>query len=389
MKIPIKYSLRNLNTRRLTTGLTMVGVALVVFVFAAVLMLAHGLQQAMIATGSDDNVIVLRKAANAEISSIVGREEAAVIKTLPGVQVSSTGKPVASSEVVVVINIPYVGKSGFSNVTVRGVAPEGFALRPQVKLTSGRLFSFGSREIIVGSSIAKRFRGASIGETMKFGGDSWTIVGVFDAGGSGFDSEIWGDVEQLGQAFTRPVFSSITCRLQRTDALAAFNEAFWKDNRLQTLEVKREKQFYEEQSEGMSSFIRILGVAVTIIFSLGAIIGAMITMYAAVANRTVEIGTMRALGFKRRSILGAFLFESMILSLVGGTAGLLLASLLQFVSISMMNYGTFSEMAFGFRISSSIAVSSLLFAIIMGIVGGFFPAVRAARLNIVAALRSP
>ncbi len=389
MKIPLKYSLRSLGTRRLTTGLTMLGVALVVFVFAAVLMMAHGLEHALIATGSDDNVIVLRKSASAEISSIVPREEAAIMETLPEVSRNADGTPVASGEIVVIINLPYVGKGGYANLTVRGVQPGAFQLRPQVRLSAGRMFRFGSREVIAGASVVHRFQGAGLGEALKFGGDQWTIVGVFDTDGSGFDSEVWGDADQLAQAFGRVgAFSSVTFRLAQRDQFRELAAEFERDNRLQTLEPKREKQFYEEQSELMSAFIRILGIAVTVIFSLGAMIGAMITMYAAVANRTVEIGTMRALGFPRRSILGAFLLESIFLALIGGTAGLLLATVLAFFSISMLNFGTFTEVAFSFALSGEIVLSSLAFAVLMGIVGGFLPAVRASRLSILGALRS-
>jgi putative ABC transport system permease protein len=388
MKIPLKYSLRSLWTRRLTTALTMAGIALVVFVFAAVLMMANGLQHTLVATGSDQNVIVLRKAANAEISSIISHEQADIVTSLPQVARTPDGTALASEEVVVVINLHYRTAAGYANVTVRGVSPQAFQLRPQVRLVSGRLFRFGSREIIVGSSIARRFEGAGLGQHIKFGGDQWEIVGVFDTDGSGFDSEIWGDTDQLGQAFDRSVFSTVTVRLTSPDQYQAFLNTFDSDRRLQTLEAKREKQFYEEQSEAMAKFIRILGLAVTIIFSIGAVIGAMITMYAAVSNRTVEIGTLRSIGFRRRSVLGAFLVESLLLSVFGGIAGLLLASVLQFYSISMINYGSFSEIAFSFTLSPNIILSSLVFSLIMGLVGGFLPAVRAARLNILSALRA-
>ncbi len=388
MKIPLKYSLRSLWTRRLTTILTMIGIALVVFVFAAVLMMAHGLQQTLVATGSDGNMIVLRKSAGAEITSIISREEANIITSLPQVARTPDGKALASGEVVVVINLRYIGSAGYANLTVRGVSPQAFQLRPQVRLVSGRLFRFGSREVIVGSSVARRFQGASLGDHIKFGGDLWEIVGVFDGEGSGFDSEIWGDEDQLGQAFQRPVFSTVTVRLERPDQYQEFLNAFENDRRLQTLEAKREKQFYEEQSEILAKFIRILGIAITVIFSIGAVIGAMITMYAAVSNRTVEIGTLRSLGFRRRSVLGAFLVESFLLSMFGGIAGLMLASVLQFFSVSMINYASFSEVAFSFSLSPDIVLSSLLFSLIMGLVGGFLPAVRASRLNILSALRA-
>lgn len=388
MKIPLKYSLRSLWTRRLTTILTMIGVALVVFVFAAVLMMAHGLQHTLVATGSDQNVLVLRKAANGEISSIISHEQADIVESLPQVARTSDGKALASGEVVVVINLKYVSGSGYANITVRGVSPPAFQLRPQVRLVSGRQFRFGSREVIVGSSVTRRFQGAALGERIKFGGDQWEIVGTFDTDGSGFDSEIWGDVDQLGQAFERPVYSTVTVQLAQQEQYQGLLKAFEADRRLQTLEAKREKQFYEEQSEVMAKFIRILGIAVTVIFSLGAIIGAMITMYAAVSNRTVEIGTLRSLGFRRRSVLGAFLVESFMLSIFGGIAGLLLASTLQFFSVSMINFASFSEVAFSFALSPDIIVISLIFSLIMGLVGGFLPAVRASRLDILSALRA-
>ncbi|MGA9117823.1 MAG: ABC transporter permease [Bacteroidota bacterium] len=389
MKVPLKYILRSLGTRKLTTTLTMIGVTLVVFVFVAVLMMARGLQHALIQTGSDDNVILLRKSATAEISSIIAIDQAAIVEALPEVAKTPDGKALASHEIVVIINLQYVDKPGVANVTVRGVSPQAFLIRPQVKLDSGRMFSFGSREIIVGSSVTKRFKNALLGEKLKFGGDEWTIVGTFDGGGSAFDSEIWGDVQQLAQAFGRQgAYSSITARLTQRDQFKAFAGELDKDNRLQTLEVKREKQFYEEQSELMATFIRVLGIAVTVIFSLGAMIGAMITMYAAVANRTKEIGTMRALGFRRRSILVAFLLESVALSLIGGAAGIVLASVLQFFSVSMINFGTFTELAFSFALSPGIVIGALGFALLMGLLGGFLPAARASRMSILSALRA-
>lgn len=388
MKIPFKYTLRNIASRRLTTAITVLGIALVVFVFAAVLMMAYGVQKTLIATGSEENVLVARKAANGEISSIIGRETANIILALDQVARNSEGKPLASGETVVVINLPKFELGGLSNITVRGVSPEAFVLRPAVKLAEGRMFQWGAREVVVGSSIAKRFKGAQIGNTIKFGGDQWTVVGRIDAGGSGFDSEIWGDVNQLLDAFNRSAFSTITLRLKNASDFEGFRDAFTKEPRLQQFEPKIERKFFEEQSETMAMFIRILGIFITVIFSLGSAIGAMITMYSAVANRTVEIGTLRALGFRRRSIMSAYLVESLTIALIGGLVGLFLASFLQFFKISTINFDSFAEIEFSFAISSSIIVSSLLFALMMGFVGGFLPSVRAARLNIVNALRA-
>jgi len=258
-----------------------------------------------------------------------------------------------------------------------------------VKIVDGKNFTWGAREIIVGSSIARRFQGVEIGSTIKFGGDTWTVVGRFEAGGTGFDSEIWGDVTQLQDAFSRQgTFSTVTFRLTSSDQLNALTKAFESDHRLQQFEAKTEQKFFADQSEFMSIFIGALGIFITIIFSVGATIGAMITMYAAVAHRTVEIGTLRALGFRRRSILAAFMTESMLISFVGAVIGLGLASFLQFFSVSTLNFGSFSELEFSFALSPNTVFSSIAFALLMGMVGGFLPAVRAARLNIVNALRS-
>jgi ABC-type antimicrobial peptide transport system permease subunit len=273
-------------------------------------------------------------------------------------------------------------------VAVRGVEDTAFQLRPQVRIVQGRMFEWGAREIIVGAGITKRFVGAQLGEKIKFGGDLWTVVGVFDSDGSGFDSEVWGDIHQITDAFKRSSFSTVTFRLKNPDDLISLTTAFEADNRLQYFVPKREKKFFEEQSEMMAKFIRILGIFVTLIFSTGATIGAMITMYGAVANRTVEIGTLRALGFYRRSILLAFLAESFVLSLAGGLIGLALASVLQLFTISTLNFGSFSELAFSFALSPSIVGTALAFSLLMGLLGGFLPAVRAARLNIIQALRA-
>jgi putative ABC transport system permease protein len=388
MQIPVKYILRSSSSRRLTTAFTILGIALVVFVFTAVLMMANGVQQTLKSTGSDDNVTVVRKAAASEIMSIIDREAAGIVTNMPQVARSAEGRPFSSKEVVVIINLQKMGAAGISNVTVRGVEEAALYLRPQVRIVEGRMFKWGAREIIVGAGITHRFVGAQIGQQIKFGGDLWRVVGIFDSDGSGFDSEAWGDLNQIADAFRRSSFSTVTFRLKNPDDLSDLVSAFDADNRLQYFVPKREKKFFEEQSEMMSTFIRILGLFITIIFSTGATIGAMITMYGAVANRTIEIGTLRALGFHRRSILVAFLGESFVLSLSGGLLGLVLASLLQFVTISTLNFGSFSELAFSFAISPSIMVLSLSFSSLMGLIGGFFPACRAARLDITQALRA-
>ena len=388
MQIPLKYILRSSVSRRLTTVITILGVALVVFVFSAVLMMANGVQKTLRSTGSDDNLIVVRKAALSEIMSIIDREAAGIMVNLPQVMRFPDGTPMTSKEVVVIINLNKLGSAGISNVTVRGVEEAAFQLRPQVRIVEGRTFRWGSREVIAGAGITHRFAGAQIGEKVKFGGDFWTVVGIFDSEGSGFDSELWGDLDQIADAFKRSSLSTVTLRLKNPDDFSDVASAFESDNRLQYFVPKREKRFFEEQSEMMAKFIRILGIFITIIFSTGATIGAMITMYGAVANRTVEIGTLRALGFFRRSILLAFLIEALVLSLGGGLLGLGIASLLQFVTISTLNFGSFSELAFSFALSPGIVATSLGFSLLMGLIGGFLPAIGAARLNIVQALRA-
>ena len=387
MAIPLSYNIRNLWTRRLTTTLTVSGMALVVFVFAAILMLANGLQQTLVETGSYDNVIVLRKGANTEVVSGVGRGQASILETLPEIAIGAQGQRLFAKELVVLINLTKKGSMTPTNVTVRGIDASSLPLRPQVKLVEGRLPRWGATEVMVGSSLVRRFSGAGLNDTLRYATRDWRIVGVFDAGSTGFSSEVWGDVEQLMQAFRRPGYSSVTFRLRDPAEFPQVKSRIESDPRL-TLEAKRENRYYAEQSEMMAKFLRILGLSLTIIFSLGAVIGAMVTMYSAVANRTAEIGTLRALGFRRRSILIAFLLESLFLGLVGGVVGLFFASFMQLITISTVNFQTFSELAFNFSLTPDIVYRGLAFALVMGFVGGILPAIRASRMKIVDALRA-
>jgi ABC-type antimicrobial peptide transport system permease subunit len=387
MAIPTYYSIRNLWTRRLTTVLTIIGMALVVYVFAATEMLAEGLEKTLVETGSPDNVVVIRRSAGTEVQSGIERLPAAIVESMAGVATGLDGRPLLAKELVVLINLQKRGVAKQAQVVIRGAGPASLALRPQVRLVQGRLPRPGTAEIMAGSSIARRFQGGGLGETLRFGMRDWTVVGIFEAGTTGFNSEIWGDVDQLMAAFRRPVYSSILFRLADPAMLPTMKAAIEGDPRL-TLEAKRETVYYRDQSEAMARFLRILGLTLTIIFSLGAIIGAMITMYAAVANRTTEIGTLRALGFSRSSILAAFLLESLVLGLLGGATGVLGASLMQLVTISTLNWQTFSELAFSFTLTPAIALRSIGFAVFMGLAGGALPAFRAARMNIVESLRA-
>jgi len=388
MKIPFKYTFRNFRARKLTAAITVTGISLVVFVFAATLMMAYGVEKTLVSTGSPDNIKVLRESSQEEISSIIDGDIQNIIKSLPHVSKGSDGNLMLSAEPVVIINLEIKG-GGMSNVTVRGVSQPVYQLRPQIKLIEGRLFNPSLRELIVGKSIDKKFNGAQIGSKVKFAGDNWEIVGMFEADGSGFESEIWGDGQQMLNAFNRgSSVSTLTLKLDDIANYEDFKRAFETDKRLQPFETKIEPVYYEEQAGYLADFIRYLGIFITIVFSFGATIGASITMYSSVANRTVEIGTMRSLGFSRRSILTAFLFEALIISIVGGAIGIFIASFLQFFSLSTLNWSSFAELSFSFSLSPSIIISSLIFALVMGVLGGFFPSVRAARLNIVKALRA-
>jgi ABC-type antimicrobial peptide transport system permease subunit len=292
-----------------------------------------------------------------------------------------------SKETVVLITLPKRESGQATNVTTRGLGEAGFALRPQVSIVQGRAFERGSSEIVVGRSLAERFEGASLGAALRFGGREWHVVGVFDAAGSAFESEVWGDADQLMQAFRRQAYSAVVARLNDPTAFEAIQARLDADPRM-TLDVKRERTFYAEQSQALSNFIRYLGTTLSIIFSIGATIGAMITMYAAVAHRVAEIGTLRALGFRSSAVLAAFLFEAVLLGAIGGVVGVALAAFMQLVRISTLNWQSFSELAFTFTLTPGVAAASFAFSIVMGVAGGFLPAARAARLKIVDALRA-
>jgi len=386
MAIPLSYSFRNLGTRRFTTVLTAGGMALVTFVFAAVLMLAEGLEQTLVDTGSPDNVIVLRASADTDVASVIDRSQAALIVVQPEVEQTPEGVPLASKEVLVLVNLLKKDQNKPAHVVVRGIDRHSMDLRPQVRLVAGRNVRPGSREVLAGNSLAERIQGASLGGTLRFALADWTVVGIFDAGRTAFSSELWVDGDQLMSAFRRNVYSSVVMKVRGQDPFHQLKKSLESDPRL-TIQVKREIDFYREQSEIMSRFIRILGLGMTLFFSVGAMLGAMVTMYTAVANRTREIGTLRALGFTRRNILIAFLAESLFLGLIGGTCGIAASSLLQWLTISTLNWQTFSELAFGFKLTADIAACTMAFALLMGFCGGFFPAWQAARMKIVDALR--
>jgi ABC-type antimicrobial peptide transport system permease subunit len=385
MDLLLFYSLRNLVARRATSLLTVGGMALVVFVFAAVLMLADGVSRTLVDTGSPTNALVIRRSAETEVQSGVEREDAAIVGALADAAIDADGRSLLAREVVVLVALTKLD-GRLANVVVRGVGAASLALRPQVRVVAGRAPGPGQAEVMVGSSIARRFPGVEVGSQLGLGTRRWRVVGVFEAGSTGFNSEVWGDVEPLMQAFQRPVYSSLIFRLRDPTTFERFKARVEGDPRL-TLEAFRETEYYRKQSEFMATFLRVLGWSLTAIFSLGAVVGAMITMYAAVAHRTAEIGTLRALGFGRGTILGAFLAEAVLLGLAGAGIGLALASVLQVVSVSTMNFQTFSELAFRFTLTPATATTALLLGVGMGLAGGVLPAARAARMDLVTAVR--
>jgi ABC-type lipoprotein release transport system permease subunit len=387
MPIPLSYSYRNLLARRLTTFLTAAGMALVVFVFAAVLMLAEGLRRTLVATGSYDNAVVLRAGSESEVQSAVDRTQAGIVGAQPEVALDKDGRRLAANEAIVLVNLPKREGGKMANVIIRGVQPVSPELRREVRLSAGRFSRPGSTEIVAGVQIARRFKGAGLGETLRFAMRTWQVVGIMDAGNTGFSSEIWGDVEQILQAFRRTTFSSVILRLRDPGEFAALKARLESDPRL-PMQVLREVEFYEAQSRRLATFIRLLGLVLTGIFSLGAVLGAMVTMYAQVGARISEIGTMRALGFKRHHVLAAFLLESMLLGFLGWILGLIPASLLNFITLSTINWSSFAELSFKFALTPGILVKSLLFGVGMGLVGGLLPALKAARLPLLEALRA-
>ena len=361
---------------------------LVIFVFATVLMLAEGFQQTLITSGSPENAVFIRRSAETEVQSIIERKDAAIIESFSQVAVDKDWRRLAAREVVVLISLRKKEGGLPSNVQVRGVTHGvSLELRPQIKIAAGREFNPGSSEILIGQNIARKFRIAGLGGTINFGGRTWTVAGIMDAAGTAFDSEIWADADTVMGAFKRPAYSSVIVRMRDPSSLRELKEAVLKDPRL-VEEARREDEYYEAQSELMARFIRILGISLTLIFSLGAVTGSMITMYAAVAARTSEIGTLRALGFHRRFILVAFLTEAVFLSLLGAAIGLAAASFMNRLTISTMNWTTFSELTFRFLLNRRIIAGSVMFAIVMGIIGGALPSLRAARMNLVSALRT-
>jgi putative ABC transport system permease protein len=385
LAIPLKYNLRNLVVRRVNSLMTVFTIALVVAVFLALMSLANGLNTALVSSGAPANAIVMRESAQSEVQSIVTKESYQIIQTIPGIARDSSGKPITSGEVTVLVNLPRRQTGEPSNVTVRGVSAAGFSLRPQIKLVDGKMFRTGVGEAIVSRRIANRFASTGLGDQIKLGRRNWTVVGIFEAGNTAFDSEIWADVNEVMDSFDRADYSSVLVRAADGFTPQQISDRVNGEQRLK-LEAKPELKYYEEQTSAAAP-IRGLGMFVAIILGIGACFGGMNTMYAAVAARTREVGTLRALGFSKGSIMTSFVIESLILALIGGVVGCLLALPVNGVTTGTTNFRTFSELAFSFQLSPELIGTALIFAAVMGLLGGFLPARAASRLPITTALR--
>jgi putative ABC transport system permease protein len=387
MAIPVSYNFRNVMQRPVSTLTTAIGIGLTVAIFIGALALASGFQIALHATGSHDNAIAMRKGADSELSSGVTRDAANIIRSNPAVAVAPDGRPLCSAEIMVLNNLPRLGQPGSSNVTVRGIDPDALRLRDKVKIVAGRMFTPGTAELIVSQRIAQRFAHCNIGDKVRFRREEFTVVGQFTADGSGFESEVWGDNAVLMPVFRGDVFQSVTFRMKDPSQFDALKKELEADPRL-GVQLKRESQYYAEQSETLANVIRFAGVFITLIMALGAVFGAMNTMYAAVGSRTREIATLLVLGFSPFAIMVSFMIESVLLSLCGGVLGCILSLFINGIRTSTTNFSSFSEVAFAFHVTPPALATGLIFSAGMGLVGGFLPAIRAARQPLARALRA-
>jgi putative ABC transport system permease protein len=384
VKLPISYNLRNLVVRKTTTIMTALGIALTVAVLVADLALVNGLRTAFQDSANPLHILVLRKGSNSEVSSGVARQVYQDLRFNPGIARNSAGEPMASLEVVTVINLPSIDSPQGMNVTLRGLMPLGIDMR-EVAILEGRWFQAGQRGVVVGKSVAKRYPGARLGKRLRFGRGEWEVVGVLDGGQSAINSEIWGDLNQISSDFNRQDNGSSVLVRAAAGTVPALVRSLEEDRRL-NVSATTERAYYDSQMAAGAP-LQYLGILVSVIMAVGSSFAAMNTMYAAVARRATEIGTLRALGFSRASILLSFLLESLLLSLIGGILGCLLVLPLNNITTAVGSFVTFSEIAFNFRVGPSAMAAGVAFALIVGALGGFFPARAAARKEIVTALR--
>jgi len=387
MKIPILYNVRSVLQRPYSTALTALGVGLVVAVFIGMLALANGFRAALAHTGSPTNVLVLRRGADSELSSGLARDAASIIAASPHVATGADGRVLVSPEVYVLVPLRKVfDTTQVANVVVRGVSDQAWTVRSNLKVDVGQRPASGRAEICVGRRLALRFPHTGVGETLRFAGRDWTVVCHFSAGGSAFESEIWGENEQFMPVFRGEVFQSVTFRLKDAAAFEEARRALQDDKRI-TVDAHRESEFYTQQSQLLGLILGYLAWGITSIMAVGAVFGAVNTMYAAIAARAPEIAVLLTLGFKPLSVLASFLVESAIIAAVGGVIGCLLALPINGIVTSTTNWASFSEIAFSFRVTPLLLANGLVFAVVMGLIGGFFPAWRASRLQVVQALR--
>jgi putative ABC transport system permease protein len=388
MKIPFVYNWRSVLQRPMSTAFTAAGIALVVAVFIGMLALANGFRAALARTGSDDNALVLRRGADAELSSGIDRETANLIAASPHVALGADNRPLVSPEVYVLVPLVRIGAdtNALGNVVARGISDAAWTVRKNVQITAGHKPLSGRSEVCVGDKIAGRFVHTSLGDKLRFAGRDWEVVCRFSAGGSSFESEIWGENEQFMPVFRGQVFQSVSFRLKDPAAFEEAKRALEGDKRLQ-VDVHRESTFYVQQSQLLGNILQFLAIVITSIMAVGAVFGAVNTMYAAVAGRTSEIAVLLTLGFHPRSVLASFLVESALIAAIGGLVGCLLALPVNGFVASTTNWSSFSEIAFNFRVTPRLLLDGMIFAVVMGVLGGFFPARRAANMPVVQALR--
>ncbi|MCX8044623.1 MAG: ABC transporter permease [Desulfobacterota bacterium] len=388
MAIPLIYNIRSVSVRWVSTSVAVFGIAGVVTVFVAMLAMAQGFQATLVASGSPLNAMVRRGGANSEMDSALPLEQIRIVADAPGVMRDEHGNALISPEVVIVVSLPLRNSNDRALVQMRGVSPRALTIRDMVKVSRGRFFTPGLTELVVGANAAKAYRDFHLGGQPRFAGRQWTVVGVLDAQGSAFDSEIWADAEILKQTYKKPehLFQSATVRLSSRESFGVFRQALARDPRL-SVQVERELDYYERQSQAVATIIRVLGVMVAVVMGIGAIFAALNTMYSSIAARSREIATIRALGFSEVSIIVSFVCESLFIALIGGIIGCIAVIPINGYSTSTINWQTFSSIAFSFKVTPVLLVQGMLFALFMGLLGGIPPAVRAARLPVVVALR--
>ena len=387
VSVPLSYNFRSIKVRWTSAIVAVIGIAGTVGVFIAMLSLARGFKATLVSSGSEDNALIVRAGATSEMTSGFGLDSVKIIQDEPGIA-RGPGGPLVTSEAVLMAPIPMVSNGADANVQLRGVSPNVLEIRKQIKIVEGRMFKAGLSEIIVGKNATNMYSGLKLGNTISLGSVRWEVVGVFDAGGSSFDSEVWGDAHLLSAAYNRPdnSFQSLTVHLTSPDALRQLQDAISTDPRL-NVDVTREIEYYAKQSNRMTTLITRLGGFVALVMAFGAVFAGLNTMYSAVAERGREIATMRALGFGSVNVVLSFLFEALLISFVGGLLGCLAVLPLNGLTTGAMNWQTFSHLAFAFKITPLLLLLGVAFALAMGAVGGMAPAIRAARLPVATALR--